>query len=49
LRDLLAELLWLGGAAAFAYFFLKTFLVIQAFALLVTLTLRLLERSLTRA
>lgn len=49
LRNLLAELLWLGGGAAFAYFFLKTFLAIQLFALLVTLTLRLVERSLTRA
>lgn len=49
MRDLLAELAWLGGGTAFAYFFLKTFLVVQLFALLVTLTLRLVERSLTRA
>jgi hypothetical protein len=49
LRNLFAETLWLGGAAAFAYFFLKTFLVIQGFALLITITLRLVERSLTRA
>lgn len=48
LRNLSAELLWLGGGAAFACFFLKTFLVIQIFALLVTITLRLVERSLTR-
>ncbi len=49
MRDLFAELAWLGGGAAFAYFFLKTFLVIQVFALLITITLRLVERSLTHA
>jgi len=49
MRDLLAEIVWLGGGATFAYFFLNTFLVIQLFALLITLTLRLVERSLTRA
>ncbi|MGH9817882.1 MAG: hypothetical protein ACRD5F_14310 [Candidatus Acidiferrales bacterium] len=45
-RDLAAEILWLGSAAAFAYFFVKTFLVIQAFAVLVTLTLKIVERTL---
>ncbi len=49
MRNLFAEMLWLGGTAAFAYFFVKTFLVVQAFALLVTLTLRLVEHFLTRA
>jgi hypothetical protein len=49
MRNLLAELAWLGGTGGFAYFFLKTFLVIQILALLITLALRLVERSLTRA
>lgn len=44
-RHLAAEVLWLGAAAAFASFFFKTFLAIQVFALLVTITLRLVERS----
>ena len=44
-RNFFAEILWLGGAAAFACFFWKTFLAIQAFALAATLTLRFVERA----
>jgi hypothetical protein len=45
LRHFAAESLWLAGAAAFAFFFFKTFLAIQVFALLITTTLRIVERS----
>lgn len=44
-RNLFAEILWLGGAAAFAFFFFKTFVAIQAVSLVATIALRLAERS----
>jgi len=45
LSTLLAELLWLAGAAVFAWFFLFTFLGIEGVAAVVTLALRKVERS----
>ncbi len=45
LKNILAELLWLGSAAAFGYFFLKTFLAIEIIALVITVTLMQVERA----
>jgi len=45
MRNLFAEILWLGGAAAFTFFFWKTFLAIQAASLVATIALRSVERS----
>ena len=45
LKNITAELLWLGGAALFAFFFLKTFLVIEIVALTITITLMQVERA----
>lgn len=43
--NLLAEVLWLGGAGAFAFFFLKTFLAIEVVAALITMALWIVERN----
>ena len=45
LANLFAEVLWLGGAGAFAFFFLKTFLAIEVVALVITLALIVVERN----
>lgn len=45
LPSLLVELLWLAGAAAFACYFLKTFLTLEAFSAMATLALRRVERA----
>jgi hypothetical protein len=48
LRDFSAELLWLGGAAALGWLAPRTFLAIQAVALLITISLRILEHKMTK-
>ena len=45
---LLQELLWLGGAALFAWFFLKSFLVIEGLSAVATLALWGLEQAVQR-
>ena len=40
-----ADLLWLAAAAAFAYYFLWTFLAIEGVAAVATLILRKVERG----
>ncbi len=43
--SLLNELLWLAGAALFACFFLKSFVILEFFSAVVTLTLWRVERA----
>lgn len=45
LGRLLTELTWLAGAVVFAWFFLATFLSIEAVAAATTLALRKVEQS----
>jgi len=42
---LLTDLLWLAGAAVFAWFFPRSFLAIEIFSAVVTLTLSRVERA----
>lgn len=48
LRDFSREIIWLLAAAALCWFFPRTFLVVQAASLAITVALRLLERSMMR-
>ena len=44
MRSLGAEILWLGGAGAAAFYFWKTVLAIEVVAALITITLMEVER-----
>jgi hypothetical protein len=47
-KDWLAELAWFGAAAAVAWLLPKTFLAVQFVAALISLSLFLLEKRITR-
>jgi len=49
MKDYFVEMIWLAGATAIAWLAPRTFLTIQAAALLITISLRLLERKMGAA
>jgi hypothetical protein len=48
MRNFLGEVLWLVGAAAVCWLLPRTFLTIQGVALLITISLRILEHHMMK-